>query len=161
MNFAADPILGNPSPLSQDQFASLSEEWKKLCALQQQKASINMQPQQSKTPIWDEIDKIMDGLTEAQKGFLNSNPEFADSYQDVVNILQREYMRIMRPIVEETKDGKDALENHLTLIKRLRKSAMQEEEKKSALWRDYMEHYSDKSWQEYIEIINSKKGNKK
>ena len=36
-------------------------EWaQKFAELQKQKGTFNMQPLQSKTPTWDEIDKIMD-----------------------------------------------------------------------------------------------------
>lgn len=161
MNFTSDPILGTPQPtLTSEQFTNLNEEWKRLCALQQQRSSINMHPQQTKTPVWDEIDKIMDNLTDSQKGFMNDNQEFIESYQEVANILQREYLRIMRPIVEQTKDGKDALEKHLTLIKRLKKSAMQAEEKKSALWEEYITKYSNMSWNEFTAMKNKKGGNK-
>jgi arsenate reductase-like glutaredoxin family protein len=121
-------------------------EWaQKFAELQKQKGTFNMQPQQSKTPTWDEIDKIMDSLTDTQKNYLNQNQDFVESYQDVANILQREELRIIRLLVEQTKDGKEALEKHQSLIKKLRKNAMQaaEEEEKTALWNEYMTYYSD------------------
>ncbi len=45
--------------------------------------------------------------------------------------------------MEQTKDGKEALEKHQSLIKKLRKNAMQAEEEKTALWNEYMTYYSD------------------
>ena len=130
-------------------------EWaQKFAELQKQKGNFNMQPQQSKTPTWDEIDKIMDGLTESQKSYLNQNQDFVESYQDVANILQREELRIIRPLVEQTKDGKEALDKHLALIKKLKKNALQEEDKNMALT-----NHSDKTWQEYLELV--KKGGSK
>jgi len=120
-----------------------------------------MQPQQSKTPIWDEIDKIMDGLTNSQKSFLNQNKDFVESYQDVANILQREELKLIRPLVESTKDGKEALERHLALIRKLKKNALQEEDKNMALWKDYIANHSDKTWQEYLNYIKNQKGEQK
>ena len=73
------------------------------------------------------------------------------------NILQREYLRIMRPVVEATKDGKQALENHLTLIKRLRNYARDEVNKKYSLFDEYMEKYSDMSFAEFMEMKKGKK----
>ena len=117
MNFAGDPILGiQQGTFSPEQLASLNEDWKRLCALKQQEANITMQPQQTKTPTWDEIDKIMDGLTEAQKNYMNGNTEFVNSYQEVAGILQREELRFIRPIVEQTKDGKEALASTASII---------------------------------------------
>lgn len=161
MNFAPDPILGQgDQQLTTDALLNMGNEWgKKFAELQQR--GINIQPQQTKTPIWDEIDKIMDGLTETQKGFLNNNQEFVESYQEVAGILQREELRLIRPVVEQTKDGKDALERHLTLIKRLRKSAMQAEEKKSALWEEYITKYGDMPWKDFMAMKNAKKGGNK
>lgn len=161
MNFAPDPILGQgDQQLTIDAILNMGNEWgKKFAELQQR--GFNIQPQQTKTPVWDEIDKIMDGLTESQKGFLNNNQEFVESYQEVAGILQREELRLIRPIVEQTKDGKDALERHLTLIKRLRKSALQAEEKKSALWEEYITQYGDMPWKDFVAMKNAKKGGQK
>lgn len=158
MNFAADPILGGQQS-QQDALSQMNEWAQKFAELQKQKGNFNMQPQQSKTPTWDEIDKIMDGLTESQKSYLNQNQDFVESYQDVANILQREELRIIRPLVEQTKDGKEALDKHLALIKKLKKNALQEEDKNMALWKDYITNHSDKTWQEYLELV--KKGGSK
>lgn len=61
MNFATDPILGGQQS-QQDTLSQMNEWAQKFAELQKQKGNFNMQPQQSKTPTWDEIDKIMDGL---------------------------------------------------------------------------------------------------
>lgn len=160
MNFAPDPILGGQtaSPSIDQQMT----EWaQKLAELQKQKGNFNMQPQQSKTPTWDEIDKIMDGLTDSQKNYLNQNQDFVESYQEVANILQREELRIIRPLVEQTKDGKEALDKHLALIKKLKKTALQADEKERNLMNLYITQYSDKTWQEFMAIINKEKGDTK
>lgn len=158
MDFTQDPILGSSmstSPSSIDQIAAYNEECAKKIA-EMQRRNFTLQPQQSKTPTWDEIDKIMDGLTDSQKSYLNENQEFIESYNEVANILQREYLRVMRPLVEQTKDGKDALDKHLTLIKRLKKSAMQADESERALMNEYITKYSDKTWQEFMEIVKQR-----
>lgn len=161
MNFAADPILGTQQPtLIQDlrELNSINDEWARKIAELKQRGDFSMQPQQTKTPVWDEIDKIMDGLTDSQKSYLNKDKEFVESYQDVANILQREELRIIRPLVEQTKDGKEALEKHLALIKKLRKNAMQAEEEKTALWNEYMTSYSDMTFKDFMTM---KKGENK
>lgn len=151
MNFASDPILGGQQGQSSLDSLNQMNEWaQKFAELQKQKGTFNMQPQQSKTPTWDEIDKIMDNLTDTQKNYLNQNQDFVESYQDVANILQREELRIIRPLVEQTKDGKEALDKHLSLIKKLRKNAMQAEEEKTALWNEYMTNYSDMTFKDFM-----------
>lgn len=164
MNFATDPLLYSGSnPMQQvqqytpQQLAALDQELtNKINAVRQQQ--ITMQPEPSKTPVWDEIDKLMDGLTEGQKQFVIQNEEYQESNQAVVGILNREYLKIMRPIVEQTKDGKDALDKHLTLLKRLRKSAMQEGEQRQALMDDYIKNHADMTWAEYMAMRQQKGG---
>lgn len=160
MNFAQDPLLGNSQsqPTMDDQ---LNDWAQKIIELQRQKNNFHMQPQQSKTPLWDEIDKVTDSLTETQKNYLNQNEEFVSSYGEIANMLQREYLRITRPMVEQSKEGEKALERHLALIKKLKKSALQAEEEKTALWNDYINNYSNMTFNDYMVKIKGKKGDKK
>ena len=113
---------------------------------------------ESATPVWDEIDGLLSGLSDREFDFINNNQEFQESSAVVTAILNREYLKIMRPRVENTKDGKDALEKHLTLVKRLKKSAADEVNKKYSMLDEYMEKYSDMSFKDYMEM---KKGVKK
>lgn len=171
MNFGADPLLmqsyaqqpavGQPGQqYTPQQLAALDQELtNRLAALRQQQ--INLQPQPTRTPVWDEIDKLTDALTDGQRAFLNANEEWRESSERVAQILNREYLRIMRPVVEQTKDGKDALDRHLTLLKRLKKTAMQEEEERTAMMNDYMSNHSDMTWAEYVAARQKKKGGRR
>lgn len=161
MNFASDPILGQQSNVPIDPMVQLNEWNQKYAELQKQQRNLTMQPQQSQTPIWDEIDKVMDSLTNSQRNFLNQSKDFTDSYQTVANIFQREELRIVRPLVEKTRDGKEALEKHLALINKLHREAKQAEEEKAALWNDYIDNYSKMPFDEYLVKIKGKKGEKK
>lgn len=161
MNFTSDPLLmqnyaqqqmpsGQPGQqYSPQQLAALDQELtSRLAALRRQQ--INLQPEPTRTPVWDEIDKLTDALTDGQRAFLNANEEWRESSERVAQILNREYLRIMRPVVEQTKDGRDALDRHLTLLKRLKKTAMQEEEERTAMMNDYMANHSDMTWADYV-----------
>ena len=113
-------------PLLQQRNYTLPELEREQEALQQKVADMKrnyQQPQQPATPVWDEIDRITASLSDKEFDYLQNNQEFQESSMDIQQILQREYMRIMRPIVEQTKDGKDALDKHLTLLKRIQKTA--------------------------------------
>lgn len=157
--YQKDPLLFTQPYSSQpDPMAQLEEEKRKLeekmSQLRQSGPQQQMRPQ---APVWDEIDTIVSGLSDQELQFLNSNQEFQESSANVQAILQREYLRIMRPVVESTKDGKQALENHLTLIKRLRNYARDEVNKKYSLFDEYMEKYSDMSFAEFMEMKKGKK----
>ena len=160
MNFNS-PLLdmGNNQQQPQMMDAELQKIYE---AIQQKRASINMQAQQSSTPLWDEIDKIEDGLTGAQRQYLMQNQEYVDSLQYVTKLIQDEELRIIRPRIENTQQGQDALKKHLSLMQHLKKEATQVEEQKNALRDEYFEHYADKmNYAEFIAMKQGKKGGSK
>lgn len=158
-----DPLLGGraydiPSPDDIDaRIQRLQEAQNQL--QQQKQIIINPQVQQSKTPVWDEIENIIAGLTDSEFHRISESKEFIESNQSIMTILQREYMRIMRPLVEGTKDGKEVLEKHLSIVKNLKKSIADESAKNIELFNEYTQHYSDMTYAAFIEM--KKKGGKK
>ena len=145
-------------PLLQERHYSLPELEREQEVMQQKIADMkrSYQAPAQTTPVWDEIDRITSSLTDKEFDYLQNNQEFQESSMIIQQILQREYMRIMRPIVEQTKDGKDALDKHLTLLKRIQKTAKEEANKKEALMNEYIMQYSHLTWQEFIDMKNGK-----
>lgn len=157
MNFGYDPLLGH----RQYDIPQLEQELEqKQIQLAEMKRNNAQFQQQSSTPVWDEIDKITSSLNDKEFDFLQNNKEFEESSATIQAILQREYLRIMRPIVENTKDGKDALDKHLTLLKRIQKTARDEASKRDALMNEYIMQYSHLTWQEFIDFKNGKQPKK-
>lgn len=159
----SDPLLGQ---VPSYQRGSVEDELARIAAMQQQldqkkmeieNAKLNMaQPAQSKTPIWDDIDKLISEMSDREVEYLNGSSEFAESNQKVLSILQREQLRMMRPVVEGTKDGKEALESHLNLVKRLKKDAANESNKAMDLFKEYTENYPDISYSEFLKMKRNK-----
>lgn len=114
----------------------------------------------SGSPIWDEIDKIIDGLGDSELESLNQSQEYVESYSAINAILQREILNSMRPVVEATPDGRKALENHLATLKRLRNEISKEDRERNALINEYMTKYSDKTWKEFIEMKQGRESKK-
>lgn len=163
----ADPLLGSSSvnsPVDYDrQIAELQQMQQRLEARRQQQRTqvVNGQPQ-SQAPIWDEIEKLTAELSDREFDIVNRDEEFQQSQQTIMAILQREQMRLMRPIVEGTQDGKAALENHLALIKKLKKKATKEADRNMELFNEYTQHYSDMTYSEFLQMKNgSNKKSKK
>lgn len=154
----ADPLLGGSTvtPVDYDrQIAELQQMQQRLEAQRQQQRAqaVNGQPQ-SQAPIWDEIEKLTAELSDREFDIVNRDEEFQQSQQTIMAILQREQMRLMRPIVEGTQDGKAALENHLTLIKQLKKKATKEANRNIELFNEYTQHYSDMTYSEFLQMKN-------
>ena len=148
-----DPLLGGRNydlPQLEQQQEMLKQKWAELHQTMQTTAT----PQ--KSPVWDEIDSIVDGMTDAEKQCLAQNQEYQDSSNAIQQILQREIMRAMKPVVESTKDGKAALESHLILLRKAQKEAKDEASQREAMMNDYIMNHSDKTWAEYIELKKNK-----
>lgn len=104
---------------------------------------------QSQSPIWDEVDTLWDGMTDKEREIIASTEEFQESSNHIAAILNEQYMAMMRPLVEKSQAGKDALDNHLTILKRLRKSAQKEADAELDDFKEYKEKYSDMPYAEY------------
>ena len=168
-NGTSDPLLSGASGYNQlnieNELARMSQiqqmlEQKKVemeNARSQMSTSGNVQ---SKNPIWDEIDKIVGEMSDRDLEFLNESREFNESNSHVMAILQRESLRMLRPIVENTKDGRDALENHLAIVKKLKKEAANESDRTLDLFKEYTEKYPDKTYSDFLKMKRGKKKEK-
>lgn len=113
--------------------------------------------QVSKTPIWDEIDTIVKAMSDKEFDIVTNDDDFKESQNVVMAILQEKYLEMMRPIVENSKEGKEALENHLILVKKLKKTASKEVDNEINEFKEYKEKYSDMPYAEYVKLKKSKK----
>ena len=79
-----------------------------------------------------------------------------ESNNKVMAILQREQLRIMRPVVEQSQDGKKALGEHLELVKKLKKEAANENDKAMELFKEYTENYPDMPYADFLKMKRNK-----
>ena len=160
-------LTGTPNYTIEDRMAELKELKTLLSQKEQNLAQIKAQmsqntQQQSKTPVWDEIDKEIQGLNDAEYEFVSGNQEFIDSSNNIAALVQSAYMELMRPVVEGSQKGKDALDNHLTLVRRLKKAASAETNKQIADFQEYTQKYADMTYADYLKMKNGTlKSNKK
>jgi hypothetical protein len=119
------------------------------------------QPQQSQTPVWDEIDSIIQSMTEKEYQIVSSNDEWIDSNNRILALIQSAQLQMLRPIIEQSKEGKDALDNHLTITKRVKKSASIEVDSELNDFQEYKSKYSHMSYDEYQKMKRETKKAKK
>lgn len=156
----SDPLLRGSvvTPIDYDQqIAELEQMKQKLESQRQQVHSTPQQRQQTQSPIWDEIEKLTADFSDREFAIVNQDDEFQQSQNNIMAIMQREYMRMMRPIVEGTKDGKEALENHLALIKQLKKKAAKEADRNMELFNEYTQNYSDMTYSDFLKMKSGTK----
>ena len=155
-----DPLLGGTTNYSiNDRMAEVNQLKALLSqkeqSLEQIKAQMTQNTQQlSKAPVWDEIDKEIQGLNDAEYEIVSKNQEFIDSSNNIATLLQGAYMEMMRPVLEGSPKGKDALDNHLTLVRRLKKAASAESNKQMADFQEYTQKYADMTYADYLKMKN-------
>lgn len=137
-NIMYNVFLNNDPTLQGNNFSrSIDEQLANIRQLEQQLSQYKQSQPSNATPIWDEIDNIVGGLTDSEKELLAADDEFNESNSAVLSVLQREYLRIMRPIVEASSDGKEALQSHLATVKRLAKKAKEQTAEELKEFREY------------------------
>lgn len=169
MNGNTNIFLGGNDPLlgSAPNYDSRMQELERAMQfLEQQKQNlVKMQgqsPQQaSNTPIWDEIDSLTAQMSEKEFEVMSASEEFTESSDTINRLVAAMQLSQIRPMVESSQQGKDALERHLTLIKRLKKSAEAEVNKELEDFKEYTEKYSEMPYAEYLKMKRTKKGGKK
>lgn len=163
-----DPLLGgnNVSEYIRSLEALQAGMEQKKQQLIQMAKEQQQQPQQgqtvSNTPVWDEIDRLMAELSDKEFERVASDGAFVESQQTIMGILQAVQMKMMRPMVEGTPEGKKALEEHLQLVKHLRRTISKEVNEEMKDFEEYRAHYAHLSWEEYQDQkAEPKKGGKR
>lgn len=137
-NIMYNVFLGNDPTLQGNNFAkSIEEQMNNLRQLEAQFQQYQQSQPQNSAPIWTEIDSIVDSLTDDEKQLLADNDEFIESNNAVLTVIQQEYMRMMKPIVESSAQGHEALQNHLSIVKRLAKKAKEQSAAELKEFREY------------------------
>lgn len=162
----SDPLLGNnpygnssPNTMEIDAYMQKLKQTQQQLEQQRQQIVNSSQSQQGHSPLWDEIDKEIAAMTDGEFQAMGNNPDFQKSNAAIMGIFNREHLRIMRPIVEQTKDGHEALEQHLKIVQNLKKQYKDDSNKNLELFNEYTEHYSDMTFAEFLKM--KKAGGKK
>ena len=156
-NFGVDPLLGTSRDFGTQRqtIEQMQQELEqKKMAITQARQQMQQQqlqaPPQSNTPVWDEIDSICKNMSEQEFNIVSGNEEFRESNEFIANLMQQAQLEMLRPIIEASPQGKDALERHLTLVKRLRKTAIKEVDDELSDFKVYREKYSHLTYEEYL-----------
>ncbi len=164
-NFGSDPLLANRDFSSQYQAIEEMErtlaERKAAVIKAQQQMQQQAQPPQSRTPIWDEIDSICRAMSEKEFAIVSGSDEFKESNEHIAMLIQQAQLEMLRPIIESSEPGKDALERHLTLVKRLKKSATKEMDDELNDFKEYREKYRHMSYEDYEKMKREQTKTKK
>lgn len=160
--FTSDPLLGgNNQPNYQQQIEELNRmrsmlEEQKRAFEQKQQLSQAATDQAAKDSLWVTIDRLTDELSDKEKEAIMGEKEYQDSQSRIIDLMNQAYMRLIRPIVEQTEGGRRALSEHLNLMKRLRKEVAKRSEKNLELFNEYTDHYADMTYSDFLRMKRNK-----
>lgn len=163
---AGNIFINNDPTLSPRDFSTPMDEIERMerdaaermQRIQQFKSQVQMQqhqPQKSATPVWDEIDKLMQSMTDKEFDIVTNNDEWVESNNQILALIQQAQLQMLRPIIEQSKEGKDALDNHLTITKRIKKSASKVVDDELSDFQEYKSRYSHLPYEEYLKMKNN------
>jgi hypothetical protein len=103
--------------------------------------------------IWDEIDAEIMPLTKEQKEKLLNDREYADTYNELQNLVQNELLNLVKVRVESTNKGKELLGKQLQLIKTLKEKIINDtniEMEMFKKFREYIKEHPNTTYDEFI-----------
>ena len=150
-----DPLLNPSNPIN-----SLSNIDEQIQFLEKQRQIIeSAQQQRVPTPVqkklvWDEIDAEVAPMTEEQKLMLFQNEEYADIYNKLQSMVQLELLNLVKSRIEDTKEGKELLDNQLKLVKKLKTGIIDSTNREMEMFKRFREYSKNNPNITYEEFIN-------
>lgn len=141
----SDPMMGNGLDDLDAQIRKMEAYRNKLRQMQSQ--------QQPQKLIWDEIDAEIIPMTEEQKARLLQDPEYAEVYTDLQNIVQSEILNLVKGRIESTERGKELLSKQLKIVKKLKNKIINETNREMELFnrfREYSKQHPEVTYEEFI-----------
>lgn len=105
--------------------------------------------------LWAEIENELSTLTEDQKQDLMRDEQFIERQNAIQVLYQNVLTTLVKPYLLSDEDGIKALQEQLETVKTLKRKIVKESTRKNELVNEYMENYSDKTWNEFLEIKKS------
>lgn len=141
----SDPMMGNGLDDLDAQIRKMEAYRNKLRQMQSQ--------QQPQKLIWDEIDAEIIPMTEEQKARLLQDPEYAEVYTDLQNIVQSEILNLVKGRIESTEKSKELLSRQLRIVKKLKNRIISETNREMELFnrfREYSKQHPEVTYEEFI-----------
>lgn len=90
--------------------------------------------------IWDEIDAEVIPLSNEQKARLLQNPEYAEIYNELQNIVQNEILNLVKGRIESTERGRELLSKQLRIVRKLKGKIIEDTNREMELFNRFKEY---------------------
>ena len=153
--FSQDPILYSSTiPQFQQDPNEIKKQLDVVMAQYQQLQQNKVETPPAPTPIdyLSELDNILSGLDQPYLDELNSNQEFLELHQDIQHIIQSELMNSIKWKVNSNPNVAPKVDKIKHIINNIKKDMDSERRKSMDELNDYIQNYSDMTFNEYKKI---------
>lgn len=151
-----DPLLTHSNSINN--INSIDEQIQYLEKQRQLIEASQFQNNQAKiqsTKIWNEIDNEISPLSNEQKQLLFQNQDYLEIYNQIQNLVQQEILNLVKSKIENSKEGKELLEQQLKLVKKLKSNIIDSTNREMELFRNFKEFSKHNPNVTYDEFIKS------
>ena len=96
-------------------------------------------------------------MTDAEFAELQNSEEYKVSSNKLMEFVGALQLKAIRPIVEQSPEGRKILENHLATIKVLKNTASKRVEEELSTFKEYTEKYSHLTFEDYLKTKKKEK----
>ena len=140
-----DPLLGG----FQQERSQLIEEYRR-----------RIETTGSRTPLWDKIDAEIAPLTDEQKKVVFGDEDYIAIQNELAAMVQEQILRIVKPQIEGSEDGRKLLEKVYDIAVMAKKKAISATNKEMELFKQW-QHYSvanpDATYNDFLKAVKKKK----
>ena len=145
-------ILGS-DPLMTD-ISDLDAQMQRLETYKKRLQQLKDKPVQN-TIIWDQIESIVNPMTDDQKSKLFNDEEYVDTYNRIQMIVQQELVNLVKAKVENSETGKFLLQRQLELVKKLKSKIISDTNREIEIFNKFKEYSKTNPGLTYDEFLKN------
>jgi len=146
-------FLGNEQP-----FTNVEDLDFQIRKLEEYKNKLNnLQKNNQKRLIWDNIDTEISSMSESQQVKLYEDSEYLSVYGKIQVIVQRELLNLVKEKIENSQEGKELLNIQLETIKKLKNKIIKEQDKEIESFKKFKEFSKNNpsiTYEEFLKHTN-------
>jgi hypothetical protein len=146
-------FLGNEQP-----FTNVEDLDFQIRKLEEYKNKLNnLQKNNQKRLIWDNIDTEILSMSESQQIKLYEDSEYLSVYGKIQIIVQRELLNLVKEKIENSQEGKELLNIQLETIKKLKNKIIKEQDKEIESFKKFKEFSKNNpniTYEEFLKHTN-------
>lgn len=135
INIGGDPLLSTQGFNIEEQLRQLELRRQSLESMKQ----LNPQAMPNPSVIWNEIDSEVKVLSNEQLQKLFENEDYVRIYARIQELVNAEILNLVKGRIESTPEGKQLLQEQLTLVRKMKPKIVEDSNREVELFRRFRE----------------------